>query len=101
LDVKCKRCGTVQEKFIDRSNLVSVKQELLSRPCPSCSAVDYESSEQDIVDYLEELAAMAGSRLEIISGKSEEGAQIASLGRIGAILRFKPNIDSNTIVRIS
>jgi len=44
---------------------------------------------------------MAASRLEVISGKSEEGAQIASLGRIGAILRFKPNIDSNTIVRIS
>jgi peptide chain release factor subunit 1 len=101
LDVKCKRCGTIQEKFIERSNLVSVKQDLLSRPCPSCSALDYESSEQDIVDYLEELAAMAASRLEIISGKSEEGAQIASLGRIGAILRFKPNIDSNTIVRIS
>lgn len=101
LDVKCKRCGTVQEKFIERSNLVTVKQDLLSRPCPSCSAVDYESSEQDIVDYLEELAAMAASRLEVISGKSEEGAQIASLGRIGAILRFKPNIDSNTIIRIS
>jgi stalled ribosome rescue protein Dom34 len=44
---------------------------------------------------------MTASRLEIISGKSEEGVQIASLGRIGAILRFKPSIDSNTIARIS
>ena len=100
LYVKCKRCGTIQEKFIDRSNLLSVKQELLSRPGPSCSAVDYESGEKDIVDYLEELAAMTASRLEIISGKSEEGAQMNSLGRIGAILRFKPSSGS-IIARIS
>jgi peptide chain release factor subunit 1 len=32
---------------------------------------------------------MTGSRIEVISGKSEEGMQIASLGKIGAILRFR------------
>jgi peptide chain release factor subunit 1 len=40
---------------------------------------------------LEELSLMSGSRLEVISGKKEEGAQLASLGKIGAILRFKQN----------
>ena len=49
----------------------------------------YETNEMDIIDYLEELATVTGSKLEIISGKSEEGMQIASLGRIGAILRFR------------
>jgi peptide chain release factor subunit 1 len=44
----------------------------------------------DIVDYLEELAIMTGAKLEVISAKTEEGAQLASLGRIGAILRFRP-----------
>jgi peptide chain release factor subunit 1 len=101
LDVRCKRCQTIQEKFVDRSFLVSAKQEFLSKTCPSCSAIDFESSEQDIVDYLEELAAITASRLEIISGKSEEGAQIASLGRVGAILRFRPSTDASTIARIS
>jgi peptide chain release factor subunit 1 len=101
LEVKCKKCGTVQQKFIDRSDLISIKQELLSRPCPSCSSVEYESSERDIVDYLEELVTITGSRLEIISSKSEEGAQISSLGRIGAILRFRPSAGKNTIVQTS
>jgi peptide chain release factor subunit 1 len=45
--------------------------------------------EKDIVEYLEELAAMSGSKLEVISGKTEEGAQLASLGRMGAILRYR------------
>lgn len=101
LEVKCMKCGTVQQKFIDRSDLISIKQELLSRPCPSCSSFEYESSEVDIVDYLEELVTITGSRLEIISSKSEEGAQISSLGRIGAILRFRPSVGQNTIAQTS
>ena len=52
---------------------------------------DVELSEQDIIEHLEELSLMSGSRLEVISGKTEEGAQLASLGKIGAILRFKQN----------
>ena len=101
LEVKCMKCGTVQQKFVDRSDLIAIKQGLLSGPCPSCSSVEYESIERDIVDYLEELVTVTGSRLEIISSKSEEGAQISSLGRIGAILRFRPSAGQNTIAQTS
>ncbi|HKU82561.1 MAG TPA: hypothetical protein VJP58_00835, partial [Candidatus Nitrosocosmicus sp.] len=34
--------------------------------------------------------SLAGTKLDIISSKTEEGAQIQSLGKIGALLRFKP-----------
>src|ERR671932_1144428 len=88
--VKCKRCGNVQEKFVERHSLEKLKQEITSRPCPSCNTIDLESTEDDIVDYLEELAIMTGAKLEVISAKTEEGAQLASLGKIGAILRFRP-----------
>jgi len=90
LEIKCNKCNHIQEKFIDRSELMSIKQELISNPCPNCGSQDLESVEQDIIEYLEELSLMAGTRLEVISGKTEEGAQLASLGKIGAILRFKP-----------
>ncbi|HEX5186814.1 MAG TPA: peptide chain release factor aRF-1 [Nitrososphaeraceae archaeon] len=90
LEIKCNKCNHVQEKFIDRNELMSTKQELISNPCPNCGSQDLESIEQDIIEYLEELSLMAGTRLEVISGKTEEGAQLASLGKIGAILRFKP-----------
>ena len=58
-------------------------------PCPSCGATDYEVIEKDIVDHLQELATMTGARLEVISGKMEEGVQLASLGKTGAILRYR------------
>ncbi|HEX6294499.1 MAG TPA: peptide chain release factor aRF-1 [Nitrososphaeraceae archaeon] len=90
LEIKCNKCQHIQEKFIDRNELVSVKPDLISNPCPNCESQDLESIEQDIIEYLEEISIMVGSRLEVISGKTEEGAQLASLGKIGAILRFKP-----------
>ena len=89
LEIKCNKCQHIQEKFIDRNELVSIKQDLISNPCPNCGSQDLESIEQDIIEYLEEISIMVGSRLEVISGKTEEGAQLASLGKIGAILRFK------------
>jgi peptide chain release factor subunit 1 len=85
----CKKCGYSSEKFIDKSKVFAEKQELISDPCKSCQGLDFEITEQDIVDYLEELTTMTGSRIEVISGKTEEGMQLASLGKIGAILRFR------------
>jgi peptide chain release factor subunit 1 len=87
---KCKRCGNIQEKFVERHSLQTLKQEVTSKPCPSCNTIDLENTEVDIVDYLEELAIMTGAKLEVISAKTEEGAQLVSLGKIGAILRFRP-----------
>lgn len=91
LEIKCNKCKKSQEKFIERNELMSLKQELTSSTCSKCGSQDMELSDQDIIEYLEELSLMSGSRLEVISGKTEEGAQLASLGKIGALLRFKPN----------
>jgi peptide chain release factor subunit 1 len=91
VEIKCNKCQNIQEKFIERNELTSLKQEFTSSNCQSCGSQDLELSEQDIIEYLEELSLMSGARLEVISGKTEEGAQLASLGKIGAILRFKQN----------
>jgi peptide chain release factor subunit 1 len=90
LEFRCKFCKNIQQKIVDRSQVIATKQEYLAKPCPSCKATDFDVVEQDIVDYLEEMATMTGSKLEVISGDTEEGAQLSSLGGIGAILRYKP-----------
>lgn len=90
LEFRCKICKNVQEKIVDRWQIIATKQEYLGKPCPSCKATDFDVIEKDIVDYLEELSAMTGSKLEVISADTEEGAQLASLGKAGAILRYKP-----------
>jgi len=89
LEFKCKVCKAIQAKVVDRTKVQVTKQEYL-RQCSSCHGTDLEVVEKDIVDYLNELSTMSGSRLEVISGMTEEGAQLTSLGKIGAILRYKP-----------
>ena len=91
LEVKCNKCGDVEEKFVERSKLITLKQDEASKACSKCGSVDKVSSEKDIVDVLEELSINIGSKMEIISSKTEEGAQLASLGNIGALLRFNPS----------
>ncbi len=90
LESKCKKCASTEYRLIERSLLVTNKQDIMAKPCRSCGATDYEISEKDVVDHLEEITAITGTRLEVISGQTEEGNQLESLGSIGAILRFRP-----------
>ena len=91
LEAICKKCNNTFEKIVDKEHLMDTKQNIISKPCPKCSSMDFLIKEKDFIDYLEELAALSGTRLEIISSKTEEGNQIQSLGKIGALLRFKLN----------
>ena len=90
LKFRCKSCKNTQTIIADRSQLIATKQEWLSKQCPSCHGGDLEVIDQDIVEYMNELAIKTGSKLEVISGKTEEGSQLASLGKMGAVLRYKP-----------
>ena len=61
-ELVCKRCNTKTEKIIDRDKLIQTKQEMLGIACTNCSSLDFNSIEQDVVDYVEELG---GSYLSI------------------------------------
>ncbi|AJW70857.1 peptide chain release factor aRF-1 [Nitrosopumilus adriaticus] len=87
---KCKRCKHFREEFVERPEVIPKKTEYANNPCPECKSMEVEVNEQDIVDYLELLAAKTGSQLEVISGSAEHGNMLASLGKIGAILRYNP-----------
>ena len=87
---KCKRCQNIQEEILELPQVIPKKTEYANNPCPKCNAMEVEANEQDIVDYLELLAAKTGSVLEVISGKAEHGNMLASLGKAGAILRYNP-----------
>ncbi|PIW32800.1 MAG: peptide chain release factor 1 [Nitrosopumilales archaeon CG15_BIG_FIL_POST_REV_8_21_14_020_37_12] len=87
---KCRRCQTTQEEIVERSQVIPKKTQYTTSPCPSCNSMEVEANEQDIVDYLELIAAKTGTRLEVISGTAEHGAMLSSLGKVGAILRYNP-----------
>ena len=96
IEKKCRKCSNRDIDFVERPRLLAARQELVSSLCRNCGNVDQEFKESDIVEYLEDLASSTGAELEIISGKSEEGAQISSLGKVGAILRFRPSGDQSS-----
>lgn len=90
IEAVCKKCNNTIEKITDNEHLIETKQNITLQPCTKCLSTDYLIKEKDLIDYLEELAVLTGTRIEIISSKTEEGNQIQSLGKIGALLRFKP-----------
>ncbi len=87
---KCKRCQHIQEEIVERPLVIPKKTEYTNKPCPGCNAMEVQVNEQDIVDYLEILAAKTGTQLEVVSGSAEHGNMLASLGKVGAILRYNP-----------
>jgi len=90
IDVKCRRCGHHQEETVKTVDVIQTKSRHTGGPCPSCNALEIEATSQDIVDYLATTAAQFGSEVEVVSGIAEHGRMLASLGSIGAILRYNP-----------
>lgn len=90
INAKCKRCQHIQEDIVEQKAVIPKKTEYANSPCPNCNAMEVDANEQDIVDYLEILAAKTGTQLEVISGSTEYGNNLGSLGKIGAILRYNP-----------
>ena len=91
IEIKCKRCQNITEDIIERQKMIRRRTDLENNPCPNCKSTDNESLQQDIVDYIALLAAQTGTKVEVISGKTEHGVMLSSLGKIGAVLRYNPN----------
>jgi len=89
LEARCKKCGTVKSETVQASKRIHQRQEMASVPCTKCGATDFEVTEKDIVDVLEEMAFQVGSKVEVISTGTEEGSMFKSFGGVGAILRYR------------
>jgi peptide chain release factor subunit 1 len=85
----CKNCQTVKEKVVQSPQKIQVMQEMLSEPCLKCGSTDYESSDADVVDTLEEKAIQVGAKVEMISSGTEEGMMLKSFGGVGGFLRYR------------
>lgn len=89
LRVTCKKCGSIREVVINQESLIPEKQKLISEPCPSCGSNDIEIVEKDFIDFLADKAIDSGTKVEVISSKSEEGVMFKSFGGVGALLRYR------------
>jgi peptide chain release factor subunit 1 len=89
--VKCSACGYEEKHTVKAQKLTEFEQGLVGKPCPKCQAPSLAVvDKQDVIDDLAELAELANSDVEIISGETEEGQMLKNaFGGIAAILRFK------------
>jgi len=91
LEIKCKRCQNITEEIVERIKLIPRRTELKNKPCVNCKSTDNDSSQQDLIDHIDLMATQTGAKVEVISGKTEHGMMLGSLGKIGAILRYNPH----------
>ncbi len=89
IEAKCRKCGTEKSEVSANTGKVQKEQEMISEPCTKCGATEYEVSEKDIVDVLEEMAFQVGSKVEVISSGTEEGSMFKTFGGVAAILRYR------------
>ena len=57
----------------------------------SCKSRDFNITETDLIEILEDLAGESAAKIEVLGSKSEEGKMLLSFGGLGAILRYKIN----------
>jgi peptide chain release factor subunit 1 len=89
VEATCKKCGTAKSQTVPSSKKIQSHQDMGATPCANCGAIDYEFSEKDLVDVLEETAFQVGSKVEVISSGTEEGSMFKTFGGIAALLRYR------------
>jgi peptide chain release factor subunit 1 len=91
IEKTCKRCSNVEEELIEQGKRIAKKTEMKSQACSECKAMDSEITDQDLIDYIALISSQTGTKVEVVSGKTEHGVMLGSLGKIAAILRYNPN----------
>ena len=91
IEKTCKRCSHVEEELIEQGKRIARKTEMKSKACTECKTLDSRITDQDLIDYIALNASQTGTKVEVVSGKTEHGAMLGSLGKIAAILRYNPN----------
>lgn len=89
IDARCKKCGTTKMQTVPAAKKMQERQSMGATPCANCGAVDYDFSEKDLVDVLEEIAFQGGAKLEVISSGTEEGSMFKTFGGVASILRYR------------
>jgi len=91
VSVKCGSCDHIKHKTMKRHEVAEYKQKTNGSTCPKCSVPTLSVTEtKEVIDELAETAEMAGTKVEVLSGDTEEGQMLKkSFGGVAAILRYK------------
>ena len=89
--VNCSSCEYTTEETMKMYDAAEFEQKTNGNACPKCSIPILSVTEsKELIDELAEIAEMAGTDVEVLSGDTEEGQMLKkSFGGVAAILRYK------------
>jgi len=89
--VKCGSCDYIKHETMKMHELAEFKQKTNGSACSKCSVPTLSITEpKEVIDELAEIAEIAGTNVEVLSGDTEEGQMLKkSFGGVAAILRYK------------
>lgn len=88
--LKCKACGHVENKVVDNDKAVDFESNLSSFKCLKCGGEVELLEKKDLIEALIEMAEVANSRAELISGNTEEGDMLLrSFGGLAAVTNYR------------
>ncbi|MBU0953515.1 MAG: peptide chain release factor aRF-1 [Nanoarchaeota archaeon] len=82
VDLTCPTCKKKETKTLTR-------QKLPEQKCEQCGITMTVTSEHEVTEELIKIAEQMGTAVEVISTDTPRGEQLAALGGIGAVLRYK------------
>jgi peptide chain release factor subunit 1 len=87
---QCSNCDHIEEVTIKEKKPETIQAEYAGKTCSKCSTPNLKIIEiKEVIDELAEIAEQSGAEVEVISAKTEEGAELESLGGVVAFLRYK------------
>ncbi|MFC1486757.1 peptide chain release factor aRF-1 [Thermoproteota archaeon] len=90
-NVKCGSCNYTMQETMKIHQVPEFEQQTNGSSCPKCNVPTLAvTDKQELIDELAEAAEVAGTKVEILSGDTEEGQMLKkSFGGVAAILRYK------------
>ena len=90
-NVKCGSCNYTMQETMKIHQVPEFEQKTNGSSCPKCNVPTLAvTDKQELIDELAEAAEVAGTKVEILSGDTEEGQMLKkSFGGVAAILRYK------------
>ena len=85
----CRKCGLAKTQTVNNRLKVQTMREMLAEVCKGCRGSEYDVTEKDIVDILEDAASATNATVEVVSTASDEKKRLKALGGIAAILRYR------------
>jgi peptide chain release factor subunit 1 len=87
---QCSNCGHSEQLTIKDKRMEAVESAYAEKTCILCSSPNLKVEVKEMIDEMVELAEHTGTKVEIISSRTEEGVELKeSFGGIAAMLRYR------------